>query len=95
MPENTDLAITTHRRMRMSHRLVYCEVLVIGTHDLHQSAVFMIKADIVLEDIQQPRLFKDTTEERLVVGNLVRLHLTVHALPFHVAVLLGSDGTSL
>ena len=95
MPEHTNLAITAHSRMRMSHSLIHCEILVIGSHDLQQFPILTIEADEVLQDVNQPCLLKDTMEESLIVCNLSGLALAIDTLPFHETVLFGSDGSSL
>ena len=81
--------------MGMLKRFVHGKVLVIGCHDLSHSPILMVKAFEILQDINKSLLFKDTIEECLVVGNLRRLALTIHALPFHITVSLGCDGTGL
>ena len=95
MPEHANLSVATHSSMGMLKRFVHRKVLVIGCHDLCHSSILMVKAFEVLQDVNESFFLEDTIEECLVVSNLRRLALTVHALPFHITVSLGCDGAGL
>ena len=95
MPEHTNLSVAANGLVRLRQSFLYRKVLVIGTHDLCRTSVLMVKADEVLKDVNQPFLLEDTIEEGLVVGYGIRLYFTVHALPFHKAVLLGGNCSCL
>ena len=95
MPEHTNLTVAVHRRFRMPQRLVHGKVLVVGAHDLCHASVLMVEADEVLQDVREPVFLEDAAEEGLVVGHLVGFRMSVHALPFHIAVGFRRDGSCL
>ena len=67
-------------------------VLMIGGQYLGVSALVLVEADVVLQDVEQPPLLKHAEEEGAVVGDEGRFIRSVHGLPLHVAGLLGGDG---
>ena len=95
MPEHTDLSITANGLVCLRQCFVHRKILVIGSHDLCRTSVLMVKTDKVLQDIYESLFLEDAIKEGLVVSKRSRFHRSVHALPFHVTVLLGGNGTCL
>ena len=63
MPEHTNLSITTNGRGCVRHGLVHSKVLVVGCHNLSQSAILMVKALKVLQYVYQSGLIEDAVEK--------------------------------
>lgn len=92
VPEHADLAVALHGLLRALQGLAHGVVLMIGGQYLGVSALVLVEADVVLQDVEQPLLLKHAEEEGAVVGDEGRFIRAVHGLPLHVAGLLGGDG---
>ena len=95
MPEHTNLSVAANGLICLCQGFFHGKILVISSHDFCRTSVLMVKADEVLQDINQSFLLEDTIEEGLVVGYGIRFYFTVHALPLHKAVLLGGNCSCL
>lgn len=92
VPEHADLAVALHGLLRALQGLAHGVVLMIGGQYLGVSALVLVEADVVLQNVEQPLLLKHAEEEGAVVGDEGRFIRAVHGLPLHVAGLLGGDG---
>ena len=64
VPENTDFAVTVYGIVRTLERTVHSEVLMVSGKYLGGSAFTMVKADEVMNDVQQT-LFREYTLEKV------------------------------
>ena len=95
MPEHANLAIATDGLSCLHQRLVHGEILMIGSHNFCSAPVFMVKAQEVLQNVDEPFPAEDTLKECLVVNDLYGLSLSVSAFPFHIPIGLGRQRSGL
>ena len=69
VPEHTDFSIAFHRRASPLQGFAYGIVLMVGGQNLGVFALFLVEADIVLQDVEQPFLLEHAEEESTVVGH--------------------------
>ena len=95
MPEYSDLSIPTGGFYSSFYCLSYGKVLVISCQDLCRAFLFVREAGEVLYDVQKPFLREYALEESIIVSILRTFVVAVLGLPFHEAVFVAGDGTSL
>ena len=95
MPEHANLAVATNGLASFHQCLVHSEILMIGSHNLCSAPIFMVKAQKVLQDVDEPFPSEDALKECLVIDDLHRFCLAVTALPLHISVGFGCQRSGL
>ena len=95
MPENAALAVCQSCVFCRLNRLFDCKILMIPSEYLESILPIHIKADEVLHDVKESRLFKQSDKECVKRSVLCIFVAAVCCFPLHKAVFAGGDGASL
>ena len=95
MPEHAALAVGDGGVLGGFDSLLYCKILVVACQDLKGIGPVHIKANKVLEDVQEPLFLEDALKEGVKLGILGIFVTAILGFPLHKAVFPGGNGARL
>ena len=95
MPEDANLTVTVGGLDGAVNSLLDGEILVVASKNLCGSRLVHAKASKVLDEIQEAVTLEHPDEESVVVDEVLGLLHAILGLPFHEAVFLAGNGSSL
>jgi hypothetical protein len=95
MPENAALAIRSRGPLRGVDSFPHREILMVASQNFYVVALFLGKADEILDYVEKSRFFKNTLHKSIEFDVLCIFVTAVFGFPFHKAVFTGGDGAGL
>ena len=95
MPEDADFTVALHGLFRADNRLADRKILMVPCQNLVTFQPFVIEADKILDNVQQPFFLENPFEESREIGKRSRFLVAVLRLPFHKAVVAARNRARL
>ena len=81
MPEDADFTVALHGLFRADNRLADCKILMVPSQNLVTFQPFVVEADKILDNVQQPFFLENPFKESREIGKRSRFLVAVLRLP--------------